>query len=55
MSLMTRALVLLVLAGGAGLAGVPVLAIMFAVAGLVLLDVVLLSGLVRLIRSWWTP
>lgn len=49
MSLMHRALILLLLAGAAGLAGVPVLAIMFAAAGLLLLDLVMLGGLWRLI------
>ena len=37
------------LAGVAGLAGVPILAIMFAVAGLLLLDGLLVAALLRLI------
>ncbi|MEM1131197.1 MAG: hypothetical protein AAGH83_11860 [Pseudomonadota bacterium] len=49
MTLTHRALIMLTLAAGAGLSGVPVLAIMFAAAGLFLLDLVMLGGLWRLI------
>ncbi len=49
MSFLQRALVLLILAGVAGLAGVPVLAIMFAVAGLLLLDGVVIGAILRTI------
>lgn len=49
MTLMHRAIVLLILAAGAGLAGVPILAIMFAVAGLLLLDMVMIGSLWRMI------
>lgn len=42
-------MILLALAGVAGVSGVPILAIMFAVAGLVILDVVMLSSLWRMI------
>ena len=44
-----RQVILLVLAAGAGFAGVPILAIMFAVAGLLLLDVVMIGSLWRVI------
>ncbi|MEL6997298.1 MAG: hypothetical protein ACFB03_14345 [Paracoccaceae bacterium] len=47
MSMIQRAIVLLVLAALTGFCGVPVLAIMFAVGGLLLLDAVLLFGLLR--------
>ena len=49
MTFMQRALIMLILAGVAGLAGVPILAIMFAVAGLLLLDGLLVTALLRLI------
>jgi len=49
MSLLRRATVMLVIAGIAGLAGVPILAVMFTVAGLLLLDVVVIGGLWRMI------
>ena len=48
--MMTRAVPMLVLAAVAGVAGVPVLAIMFAVVGLLLLDGVLIASLWRLFR-----
>ena len=47
--MMGRALIMLCLAACAGLSGVPVLAIMFAVAGLVMLDLIMLGSLWRLI------
>ncbi|MEM7057247.1 MAG: hypothetical protein AAF557_06650 [Pseudomonadota bacterium] len=49
MTMMHRSMILLALAGVAGFAGVPILAIMFAVAGLVILDAVMLSSLWRMI------
>lgn len=49
MSFLQRAAVMLILAGVAGLAGVPVLAIMFAVAGLLVLDGVIISAIIRTI------
>ena len=49
MTFLQRALILLVLAGVAGLAGVPVLAIMFAVAGLLILDGVVIGAILRAI------
>ena len=49
MTMMHRAIILLVLAAGAGFAGVPILAIMFAVAGLLLLDLVMIGSLWRVI------
>ena len=48
MSWMARAIVMLLLAAALGLAGVPILAIMFAVAGLLMLDVILIASLWRL-------
>lgn len=49
MSWMQRAITLLILAAVAGFAGAPILAIMFAVAGLLMLDGLLILGLVRLL------
>lgn len=49
MTLLHRAVILLILAGIAGLTGVSILAIMFAVAGLLLLDLIMLGGLWRLL------
>ena len=49
MTMMQRAMIMLGLAGIAGFGGVPILAIMFAVAGLVMLDLIMLSRLWRLI------
>lgn len=49
MTWMQRAIIMLLLAAGLGFAGVPILAIMFAVAGLLLLDAVLLASLIRLL------
>ena len=49
MSWMQRAITLLILAALAGFAGAPILAIMFAVAGLLMLDGLLIAGLVRLL------
>jgi len=49
MSLLQRATIMLIIAGIVGLAGVPVLAIVFAVAGYLLLDIVVISGLWRMI------
>ncbi|MEM1163979.1 MAG: hypothetical protein AAGJ28_23855 [Pseudomonadota bacterium] len=49
MTLLHRAVILLALAAVAGLAGVPVLAIMFTVAGLLLLDAIMIGGIWRLI------
>ncbi|MEM7422866.1 MAG: hypothetical protein AAF334_04030 [Pseudomonadota bacterium] len=49
MSWMQRAVAMLCLAGLVGLSGVPTLAIMFAVAGLLLLDAVLIGSLWRLL------
>lgn len=49
MTLMHRAIIMLVLAALIGLAGVPILAIMFAVAGLLMLDAVLIASLLRLV------
>lgn len=49
MTLLQRAIILLLLAGGAGIAGVPVLAIIFAVAGLLVIDGILIGSLWRLI------
>ena len=49
MTMMHRAMIMLALAGVAGVFGVPILAIMFAVAGLVILDLVMLGSLWRMI------
>ena len=49
MTLLHRAMIMLVLAAFAGLVGVPVLAIMFTVAGLLLLDAIMIGGIWRLI------
>ena len=49
MTWMGRAIVMLALAACLGFAGVPILAIMFSVAGLLMLDVILIASLVRLI------
>lgn len=49
MSFLQRATVMLILAGVAGLLGVPVLAIMFAVAGLLVLDGVIIGAIIRTI------
>ncbi len=46
---MGRAFVMLLLAACMGFAGVPILAIMFAVAGSLMLDVILIASLLRLI------
>ena len=46
---MGRAIVMLLLAACMGFAGVPILAIMFAVAGLLMLDAILIASLLRLI------
>ena len=48
MTWMHRAIIMLLLAAAMGFAGVPILAIMFAVAGLLVLDVVLIASLWRL-------
>ncbi len=45
---MQRAIVMLILAAGIGFAGAPILAIMFAMAGLLMLDVILIASLWRL-------
>lgn len=50
MSWMQRAIIMLVLAAGIGFAGAPILAIMFAVAGLLMLDAILIASLWRLLR-----
>ena len=50
-SLRTAA-VILILAGVAGLAGVPVLAIALSVAGLLLIDAILIGGLWRVISRF---
>ena len=49
MTLMHRAIIMLFLAGVAGFGGVPILAIMFAVSGLVMLDLIMLGRLWHLI------
>ena len=46
---MGRAIVMLAIAAFLGFAGVPILAIMFSVAGLLMLDVILIASLLRLI------
>lgn len=48
MSWLQRATILLVLAAIAGFFGAPILAIMFSVAGLLMLDGLLIIGLLRL-------
>ena len=48
MSWMQRAITLLILAAAAGFAGAPILAIMFAMSGLLMLDALLIAGLFRL-------
>lgn len=54
MTWMHRAMVMLALAALTGLSGVPILAIMFAVAGLLMLDAVLIASLLRLVgRLRW--
>ena len=45
MRFVRTAVVILLLAGGAGLAGAPTLAIVLSVAGLLLLDLILIGGL----------
>ncbi len=45
---MQRAIVMLILAAGIGFAGAPILAIMFAMAGLLMLDAILIASLWRL-------
>ena len=52
MSWMNRAIVMLLLAAGLGVAGVPILAIMFGVAGLLMLDLILIASLWRLISRF---
>lgn len=49
MSWLQRAITLLILAAVAGFAGAPILAIVFTVAGLLMLDALLIAGLLRLL------
>ncbi len=49
MTLLQRGTIMLIIAGIIGLAGAPVLAIVFACIGYLLLDIVLISGLWRMI------
>lgn len=49
MTWMQRAIIMLTLAAALGFAGVPILAIMFAVAGLLMLDAVLIASLLRML------
>lgn len=50
MSWMARAITMLLMAACLGLVKVPILAIMFAVAGLLMLDAILIASLWRLVR-----
>lgn len=49
MSWLQRAITLLILAALTGFAGAPILAIVFTVAGLLMLDALLIAGLLRLL------
>ena len=49
MTFLQRAAVILVLAGIAGIMGLPILAIMFTVAGLLILDGVIIGAILRTI------